>query len=184
MKLIVGLGNPGRHYESTRHNFGFLVVEAFAKSHGKSYRKHPTGALVAGIVLGSEKVIVAKSAGFMNESGATVAALKRFYKVHDNDLIIVHDDIDLPFGTLRIGRYTSSGGHKGIQSILDALKNSDFIRVRLGIAPQTGLAEQFVLEPWSAVQKRELQKIISRACKSLTSLLEHGLEKTASLYNE
>ena len=183
MKLIVGLGNPGRQYEWTRHNFGFLVVEAFAKSHGTSYRKHRTGASVARIIFGNEKVIVAKSAGFMNESGSSVAALKRFYKVRDNDLIIVHDDIDLLFGTLRIGQYTSSGGHKGVQSVIDAFGGSIFARIRLGIGPKTSDAETFVLEKWTQEEQAKLNETLNRALEAIKTVVTEGLEKAASRFN-
>jgi peptidyl-tRNA hydrolase, PTH1 family len=184
MKLLIGLGNPGAKYIMTRHNFGALFMNSLAESNNLSLIRHKTQALTARLHIDKSDILIATPLSFMNESGPTVAALKKYFKVSAQDIIIAYDDIDLYFGHIRISSNKSSGGHKGIQSILDTLGTDVFVRIRLGIAPQVGTAEKYVLKPWSAAQKKKLPHIIDNAKKGLEVLLSQGLDAAAQKFNK
>lgn len=146
MKIIVGLGNPGEQYSETRHNAGFMFVDALAGD----ARLAPVGesltfrfeekfeALIASTEMNGEKVILAKPQTFMNLSGKTVSKILSFYKVMPEELIVVSDDVDLPIGTVRVRRDGSSGGQKGLQNVIDSLQNNEFTRIRIGIRSDNG----------------------------------------------
>ncbi len=203
MKLIVGLGNPGEKYEHTRHNLGFMVVEQFLKdfepiektiwSESKKLKsdiadiewKPKTGTL--------EKVILAKPKTYMNNSGMAISLLVTYYRVSIENLWVVHDDIDLPVGSLRIRFGGSSGGHRGIESIIERLGTEKFWRVRLGIGRPGGLRgghksymrdiDDFVLEPFAGSEKGKVRELIKHASKAIAMALEHGLEETMNRSN-
>lgn len=184
MKLIIGLGNPGPDYEFTRHNFGHLVVDNFAKQNKLSWKKHKDlQAEIADLKIGAEKIILAKSLTFMNESGQAVSHLKKFFKLKNEDIVVVYDDLAFDFGTLKIAYDRSSGGHNGLESIIQHLKKQDFIRLRLGIGPQLGVAEKFVLLKFNAQQKKQLPKILDLSCQVLNDIITDGLAKATSKYN-
>ena len=178
MKLIVGLGNPGEKYMSTRHNVGFRVIDQISKNGGffrwKKEKKFKSEVSSGNIV--TEKILLIKPRVFMNNSGESVSALVQFYKIHLNDIMIIHDDLDLPLATIRISQNTSSGGHKGVQSIIDYLHSQEFIRFRIGIRG-AGIshvpAEEYVLQKFPS---DELTKI-----DSSVSLLIEAVEMTISL---
>ena len=184
MKLIIGLGNPGVDYEFTRHNFGHLVVDNFAKQNNLSWKKNKDlQAEITDLKIGAEKIILAKSLTFMNESGQAVSHLKKFFKLKNEDIIVVYDDLAFDFGILKIAYDRSSGGHNGLESIIQHLKNQNFIRLRLGIGPQLGVAEKFVLLKFNATQKKQLPKILDLSCQALNDIVTDGLTKATSKYN-
>lgn len=184
MKLIIGLGNPGDDYEFTRHNFGHLVVDHFAQKNKLKWKKHKDlQAEITDLKIGLEKIILAKSLTFMNESGQAVAHLKKFFKLKTEDIIVVYDDLAFNFGTLKIAYDRSAGGHNGLASIIQYLKSQKFTRIRLGIGPQTGVAEKFVLQKFNLTQKKQLPKIIDTSQLALEMIIKDGLEIAANKYN-
>ena len=161
MKLIIGLGNPDKEYEQTRHNFGYLSTDSLASKKEISWTKHKqSNSLIASFQGKKEKIILAKPLTYMNNSGKAVKALKQYYKTPVNRIIVIYDDIDLLYGKIRISKNRSAGGHKGIDSIIEHLKSKDFKRIRLGIGPQKGKAEDFVLKKFSSTEKKKLNEII------------------------
>lgn len=157
MKLIIGLGNPGKEYENTRHNAGFLCVNFLQKEFGFEpfAPDKKMSASIADGTIGSEKVLFAKPDTFMNDSGKTVSALLRFYKLSPSDIAVIHDDLDIAPGTYRTAVSSRAAGHNGVQDIIDALGTQDFFRVRLGIGRPTEVlgacmpAHDFVLQNFS-----------------------------------
>jgi peptidyl-tRNA hydrolase, PTH1 family len=183
MKLIIGLGNPGKEYHDTRHNAGSRAVELFAAEHKLSFKKHDANARAASGTIETERVICGVSETFMNDSGLAVGALAQFYKVEAGDVVIVYDDIDLPFGTIRVSQNTSSGGHNGIKSIIERLDSSDFIRVRLGIGPKLGDAADYVIGRWSKEQSQALPEFLAEAIGAIETVVQSGLTEAATIYN-
>lgn len=184
MKIVAGLGNPGSEYERTRHNAGFLAVDAFgSKLGGWRHEKKFTAEIAEGVVA-REKIILLKPQTFMNNSGQAVQAVARFFKVKPADVWVIHDDLDLPLGTLRLKQGGSAGGHKGVQSIINAI-GPDFVRFRIGIAPQrrTKPADEFVLARFTKAEQVKLDQTITRATEALAFTLEHGLAKAMTQYH-
>jgi len=150
MKLIVGLGNPGRKYKKTRHNIGWLVLDELKKSIDK------------------DKIILLKPTTYMNNSGKEVKPVVQKNKINIENIIVIHDDIDLPFGTIRISQNSSSAGHKGVQSIINELGTQNFTRIRVGINPGCKIgAEKFVLEKFTKEEKKQLKQIIKQAIEEI-----------------
>jgi PTH1 family peptidyl-tRNA hydrolase len=178
MFLIVGLGNPGEKYRDTWHNMGFLALDAFVKENNfpEFELKRILKAEISEKEVNGEKVILAKPQTFMNLSGVAIGLLLRQYKT--NNLILVHDDIDLPFGTIRIARNRGAAGHKGVESAISNIKTKDFLRVRLGIQParKPENAETFVLKK---IAGRERLKEILKNTNSALSILAGGKENEA-----
>ena len=183
MKLIIGLGNPGIKYKNTRHNAGSALLDMIARHSNYTFKDFKKIASIHAIRMEKQDLVFAIPNTFVNDSGRAVAALKRFYKVAPQNIIVVYDDIDLPFGTIRVSTNISSGGHKGVASIIQSIKSHSFSRLRIGIGPQIGSAESYVLKLWSASQKKELPKIFDMAHGALESLITNGLEHTANKYN-
>lgn len=193
MKLIVGLGNPGEEYAETRHNAGALVARSLAGSWGVSFTAHKSHALVTSYGAGTKKIILAIPSTYMNASGEPVGELARFYKITLDDVIIIYDDIDLPFGSLRVSTNLSSGGHNGIKSIIQHLDHADFIRVRVGIGPNRdtsrssgarGDAADFVLKKWTAGERKKLPEIVDRTVNAIKLVVDKGLTAAANEYNK
>lgn len=179
MKLIVGLGNPGVKYEKTRHNAGFVVVEWLADKHGLSFSSE--GKFFGDIALGNikkERVAILKPKTFMNESGRAVAAVLNFYKViSDNDIWVVHDDVDLEVGRIKIQIGGGSAGHNGLNSIIESLVSSDFVRFRVGVGrPQNPniFIEDYVLQNCSGGEA------VEECVRAISDSLEKGLEYAKS----
>jgi len=184
MKLIVGLGNPDKEHMNTRHNFGWLMADALLGKKELSWKNHKqSNSLIADFKIGREKILLAKPLTFMNLSGVAVKALKQFYKIDSHQVIVIHDDIDLPFNTIRLSRDKNAGGHKGVESIIQHLKSKKFTRIRLGIGPQKGSAEDFVLKKFSTEEKSKISEIIDTSHLILESLLDKGFTATANKYN-
>ena len=179
MIFVVGLGNPGKTYEHTRHNAGFLALDAFAKEHEfpafKLSKKHT--ALVSEGILGSAKVVLAKPQTFMNKSRASVKSLlrssasKKEAELPQNRIVVVHDDIDIPLGTVKVSKDRGSAGHKGVKSIMEELKSRDFTRIRIGIQPLAGKpenVEDFVLQKFSPEELPMAQRAIQEVAGAIT----------------
>jgi PTH1 family peptidyl-tRNA hydrolase len=190
--LVVGLGNPGERYAGTRHNAGFMVLEELAARAGAGFksRKSPggTGGPGADVVegrLAGCSVVLAKPRSYMNESGGPVAAVARFYKIAPEEVIVVQDELDLPFGVLRLKRGGSEGGHNGIRSVVASLGSPEFVRVRIGVGrpPGRGDAADHVLRDFSAPERRELPLVIDQAADAVEAVLSDGLEAAQNRFN-
>ena len=177
MKLIVGLGNPGPDYELTPHNLGFLVIDRIADEQKVEVRNRQCRALTARTVIEQEQVILAKPETFMNLSGAAVRELvSKLEIVPETDLIVIQDELDLPFGILRIHRNRSSAGHNGIESIINSLGTKDFPRIRIGVAPERKVEDgkEYLLSPMRKAQLKMLDPIIVDAAEAAAMIVKEG----------
>ena len=190
MIIIVGLGNPGPKFKNTRHNLGFRTIDHFAQENNfpdfEFKRKFKAGTSEEKI--NDKKIILAKPQTFMNESGQAVKLLTRTYKLEANRLIIIHDDIDLDLGKIKIVKNRSAAGHKGVQSIINELGTKDFIRLRIGIKPtrhklEARSLERFVLQKFNKEEEKILEGIIKKAVEAIEFFLKEDLEKTMSKFN-
>jgi len=193
MKLIVGLGNPGRGYANNRHNVGFVCLNHFARMQSIRFDKKQGKARVGlGEVAGSE-VVVAKPQTYMNRSGQSVSLLVRKFDVNPDDLLVIHDDLDLALGKIRIRQGGSSGGHKGIESIISCLGSQNFIRIRVGIGrpvKNEGFTEfsedeiiNYVLSDFTPDEKQAITQVIPRVSEAILCLLTEGPLTTMNRYN-
>jgi PTH1 family peptidyl-tRNA hydrolase len=188
--LVVGLGNPGPSYATTRHNVGRLVVELLAERAGASFTSHRRGrADVLETRLGGGphgvRTVLARPRTYMNESGGSVAALRNFFKVDTDHLVVVHDELDIPFGTLRVKQGGGDNGHNGVRSVRAALGTGDFCRVRVGIGRPPGRLDPavFVLKPYSATERVELPLLVDRAADAVEALVVDGMAYAQNVYN-
>jgi len=189
--LVVGLGNPGAGYAGTRHNAGYLVADLLAERIGGSWKRHRTGRAdtVAGRLgapgSDSPRVVVVRARSYMNESGGAVSAVATYEGVEPANLVAVHDELDLPFGVLRVKLGGGDNGHNGLRSLRSALGTGDFHRVRVGIGRPQGRQSphDFVLSDWSATERRELELVVERGMDAVESLLTEGLERAQSVHN-
>ena len=189
--LVVGLGNPGPDYAGTRHNVGYLVTDELARRMGSPFRAHKSGR--AEVVEGrltppgqpGPRVVLARPRGYMNESGGPVKALASFYKVPVDRIVAIHDELDIPFGTLRVKLGGGDNGHNGLRSLRSSLGAGDFYRVRVGVGRPPGRQDpaDFVLSNYSAAQRKELVFQVDRAADAVESLLAVGLERTQGQFN-
>jgi PTH1 family peptidyl-tRNA hydrolase len=188
--LVVGLGNPGPSYAGNRHNVGYLVTEELARRVGGSFRAHRTGRadVVEGRLggPGGRRVVLARPRCYMNETGGPVGALTRFYKVTPDRLVAVHDELDLPFDSMRVKLGGGDNGHNGLRSIRSALGTGDFYRVRVGIGRPPGRQSpaDFVLSDYSAAERKVLPFQVDRAADAVESLLDDGLATTQGRFND
>ena len=184
MFLLIGLGNPGKQYSTTRHNLGFMVTDRLAERLDTDWEDNSKlAARLAFAEHGGQKIILCQPQTFMNESGIAAKAVAKFYKIPIKNIIVVYDDIALELGRIKTAINFSSGGHNGIKSLVQHLGSPDFIRVRLGIGPQKGVSEKFVLDRFSASESKKLDEIIDRASDCLTAIVTDGVAKAASQYN-
>ncbi len=185
MKLVVGLGNPGKKYERTRHNVGFLIIDRIASQNQIKVRSRRCDALVGEWSSHGEKIVLAKPQTYMNRSGDAVRALMRSFRLTPEDLVVVYDDLDLPFGRIRIRTKGSAGGHRGIASIMESVAGAPFCRLRVGIGrPPEGMdSADYVLEPFSPQESSELEDVLSRAVEALICLLREGHQKAMAQFN-
>jgi len=177
--LVVGLGNPGETYARTRHNLGFLVADLLAARLGSKFKAHKrSGAEVVTGRLAGRSVVLAKPRCYMNESGRQVGPLAKFYSVPPADIIVVHDELDLDFGRIRLKLGGGEGGHNGVRSVAAALGTKDFQRVRIGIGRPPGRKDPaaFVLENFAAAERPEIPTICEQAADATELLIELGLE--------
>ncbi|MBY3986456.1 aminoacyl-tRNA hydrolase [Rhodococcus fascians] len=177
--LIVGLGNPGPQYDKTRHNVGFMVADALAGRVGSSFSSHKkSNSDIVQARLDDRSVVVAKPRTFMNLSGQPVAALARFFSVDPANIVVVHDELDIDFGTLRLKLGGGEGGHNGLRSISQHLGTKDYLRVRVGVGRPPGRMDpaSFVLKPFSTPERKDLGVVIEEAADAAELLLKVGLE--------
>jgi PTH1 family peptidyl-tRNA hydrolase len=189
MKLIVGLGNPGRAYARNRHNIGFICLNHFARAQGIKFDKKKGLARIGrGKVAGNE-VVLARPQTFMNNSGQSVSRLVDKFDIDLNDLIVIHDDLDLPLAKVRLSYGSSSGGHKGINSIIKELGAKDFIRIRIGVGRPNKLQISeddiiaYVLSDFTPAEKRAIDNIVPTVSEAILCLLKEGLTPTMNKFN-
>jgi len=199
MKLIIGLGNPGQQYEGTRHNLGFVVIDELrrhiADSKWQIEKKFKAEIIETNYTQSaiSHKLILSRPLTYMNLSGLSVISLKNFYKVNPQDIIIIHDDLDLMLGKLKVRLGGGAGGHHGVESIIEKLGTDQFIRVRLGIGTHEGFlgehkrssfnAEHFVIDQFHPTERSKVKSMIKHALQALETLLEEGIEKAQNQFN-
>lgn len=177
--LIVGLGNPGPRYEATRHNVGQMVMDELAGRRREAFRAHKANARVVETWLrpGSAKLVLAKLNCFMNVSGGPVAGLARFYGVEADRVVVVHDELDIPYDTIKLKTGGGHGGHNGVRDIAKALGTADFPRVRVGIGRPVGRQDpaDWVLDPFSSTERQTLPILVSDAADAVELLVDEGL---------
>lgn len=177
--LVMGLGNPGPRYERTRHNVGQMVVDELASSRGEAWKQHKAGARVVETWLrpGGPKLVLAKSNGYMNTSGGPASALAKFYSVAPDRVIVVHDELDIPFDALKLKIGGGHGGHNGIRDIAKALDTADFARVRVGIGRPPGRQDpaDWVLGEFSATERKTLPILVADAAEAVELIVSDGL---------
>lgn len=179
MRLIVGAGNPGPRYATTRHNIGAMVADAVVARAGEKYTVHKkSGAEIATLRIGGEPVVVARPRVYMNELGRQVGPLASFHKVAPADVIVLHDELDIDFGLVRLKRGGGEGGHNGLRSITSALGTRDYLRVRLGIGRPPGRMDpaDFVLKPFPASARAEVELLVTNGVDAVDLLLTSDLE--------
>ena len=184
--LVVGLGNPGPRYAGNRHNAGFLVLGVLAERMGGRFKAHKSRTDVLEGRLAAVPVVLAEPRSYMNESGGPVVAVSRFYKVSPERLVVVHDELDLPYGALRLKQGGGDGGHNGLRSITAALGTGDYLRVRFGIGRPPGRQDpaDFVLKDFSGAERKDLGYHVDRAADAVEALLAQGLEAAQNAFNE
>jgi peptidyl-tRNA hydrolase, PTH1 family len=182
--LVAGLGNPGRRYERTRHNVGWLVLDELARRHGGSWRSKFSGSL-AEIRVGERRIALLKPETYMNESGRSVAGAARFFKVPVESLLVVHDDVDLEPGRLQARRGGGLAGHNGLRSLAQLLGTQDFLRLRLGVGrPSRGdprTVSDWVLSPFAP--EEDVDALVTRAADAVETVLADGLEAAQARFN-
>lgn len=182
--LVVGLGNPGEEYEQTRHNLGFLVVDRLAEMCGIRVRRKESMALLGSGRIEGRPVLLAKPQTYMNLSGQAVSGLMKKRELAAENLILVYDDLDLPWTALRIRLRGSAGGHHGVESVVRELGTAEFTRVRLGIAGYKVVhGAKFVLAPFRRAQKKELEEVLDHAAQAVSSIISEGVEKSMTKFN-
>jgi PTH1 family peptidyl-tRNA hydrolase len=183
--LVVGLGNPGSGYSGNRHNVGFMVVDLLAERMRSKFKAHKSRADVVEGRLAGQRVVLAKPRSYMNDSGGPVTSLRDFFKVPLERLVVVHDELDLPYNGLRLKLGGGDNGHNGLKAIRRSLGSGEFYRVRLGIGRPPGRmdAASFVLRDFSTVERKELDVNVERAADAVEALLTDGLERAQNTFN-
>lgn len=183
--MIVGLGNPGALYEKTRHNLGFMVVDRLAREVQTQVKRDECRALVGRAIIENQTVELAKPQTYMNLSGESVSCLVSKPDRSVDKLIVISDDLALPFGTIRLRPRGSHGGHNGLRSIIDCLKDNDFIRLRIGIMPEHPIAntKNFVLENFSKGESETVEKILEMSADAVRTVVTDGIEKAMAKFN-
>jgi PTH1 family peptidyl-tRNA hydrolase len=183
--LVVGLGNPGPSYAGNRHNAGAMVLDLLADRVGGRFKSHKGRADVVEGRLGGDRVVLAKPRSYMNESGGAVAGLRQFHKVPLDHVIVVHDELDLPYGTVRLKLGGGDNGHNGLRSISRSAGGPDYLRVRFGIGRPPGRQDpaDFVLRDFSATERKELGFVVDRAADAVEALVAEGLEAAQNSFH-
>ena len=182
--LVVGLGNPGPEYAGNRHNIGFMVADLLAGRMGARFKSHKSRNQVAEGRLAGRRVVLAKPLSFMNLSGGPVTALRDFYKVPVDRLVVVHDELDIDYAALRLKKGGGDNGHNGLKSLTKSL-GPDYFRVRAGVGRPPGRMDvaDFVLKDFSSTERKELDWFVDRAADAVEALLTEGLERAQTTYN-
>jgi PTH1 family peptidyl-tRNA hydrolase len=182
--LIVGLGNPGEEYQFTPHNLGFMVIDRLAESHTIRVSRKENTSLVGLGNIGIKRLALAKPQTYMNLSGPAVRGLLERYELKPDRLIVVYDELDLPWGSLRIRLKGSAAGHNGVKSLIGSLGTNEFTRIRLGIDPGSPVeGEQFVLAPFKRAQKQDVEETVGRAADAVEFILAEGAAQAMTKYN-
>lgn len=183
--LVVGLGNPGPRYAGNRHNAGFLVVDALAARRGERWRSHRARAEVVETRLAGVPAVLVKPRTFMNRSGQAVAPLRDFFKVPAERVLVVHDELDIAFGAMKLKRGGGAGGHKGLKSLTASLGGPEYVRLRFGIGRPPGRMDpaDYVLRDFSSVERGELDVLVERSADAVETVLADGLEKAQNVYH-
>lgn len=182
--IVVGLGNPGERYAGTRHNAGALVISELLVRTGSRLRSHKSGCVIAETRLAGEPVVLARATSYMNESGRPVSALTRFYKSEMARLIVAHDEVDLPFGEVRVKLGGGTAGHNGLKSLVAHL-GQEFVRVRMGVGRPRGRTDTVghVLDTFSAAERKELPLLIDTSADAVERIVEVGVERAMNEFN-
>jgi PTH1 family peptidyl-tRNA hydrolase len=182
MTVLVGLGNPGRNYSDTKHNFGFWVLDKFAEKRSLKFQAGKGDYLLAK----KGDLVCIKPTIFMNTIGVSLLDVKQFFKAETENFLVVYDDIDLPLGTLRFRKSGGTGGHKGIESIIYQLQSEDFNRLRMGIATDDDIrpSEKYVLTPFQNREEKLKNEMLEKACEGIDYFLSHDMKKTMNKFNE
>ncbi len=186
MKLIVGLGNPGQGYTNNRHNLGFICLNHFARAHGIQFDKKQAKARIGLGEVAGEKLVVARPQTYMNQSGQAVSLLVKKYSISLDDLVVIHDDLDLPPGKIRLRQGGSAGGHRGVESIIAELGSRDFLRIRVGIGrPPTEVEDiiDYVLSDFTPAERQILIQTIPTVSEAISCLLTAGITVAMNKYN-
>ncbi|MDD7733326.1 MAG: aminoacyl-tRNA hydrolase [Firmicutes bacterium] len=184
MKIIAGLGNPGKEYENTKHNVGFLTIDILAEKYDIKVNKIKFKGLIGEGMIGTEKVILVKPQTYMNLSGQCIREIVAFYKLDMEDLVVIYDDIDLPMGNLRIRKKGSAGTHNGMRSIIYDLQDDGFPRVRVGIGGERkGDLANYVISGFSGDDRKLIEEAIVKAADAVTCLVEDGIDRAMVDYN-
>ena len=186
MKLIVGLGNPGIEYQFTPHNLGFLTIDRIANELGVEVRNRQCRALTARAAIGGEAVILAKPETYMNLSGLSVRELATEHQVDtQRDLIVIYDELDLPFGTMRIRQRGGTAGHNGMESILGALGTDEFLRIRLGVSPERKVEDgaSYLLAPFRKAQEKAVDELVDLGAQAVEVILKDGPAAAMNRFN-
>jgi PTH1 family peptidyl-tRNA hydrolase len=187
--LVVGLGNPGDQYAATRHNIGQMVIDELARRHSVKLSSHKSRTEIAAYKLGvgadAHSIILGKSKSYMNETGGPIKALANFYSVEPNNVIALHDELDIPFAAIRTKIAGGDNGHNGLKSMTSAFGTAEYYRIRLGIGRPMGEQDpaDFVLKAFSKVEQKELGEFILRSADAVESLVNSGLELTQQNFN-
>ena len=182
MNILVGLGNPGRKYSDTKHNFGFWVLDLFTEKRSLTFQAGKGDYLLAK----KGDLVCIKPTIFMNTIGVSLLDVKQFFKEETKNFLVVYDDIDLPLGTLRFRKSGGTGGHKGIESIIYQLQSEDFNRLRMGIATDDDMrpSEKYVLTPFQNREEKLKNEMLEKACEGIDYFLSHDMKKTMNKFNE
>jgi peptidyl-tRNA hydrolase, PTH1 family len=185
MRLIVGLGNPGAEYEWSRHNLGFRLIDRLARETETTVKRRECRSLIGSASIEGQRVRLVKPQTYMNLSGEAVACLTAKLDLENSSLIVISDDLALPFGTIRLRERGSAGGHNGLKSIIASLKTNEFTRLRIGIQPEHPVsdAKSFVLDEFSRGQRSDVEAVLARADEALRCVLREGIGKAMSVYN-
>ncbi|MGH4027268.1 MAG: aminoacyl-tRNA hydrolase [Pseudonocardiaceae bacterium] len=185
LALVVGLGNPGPGYAGNRHNVGVIVIDELVRRVRGRLKAHKAGTDILETRLAGRRAVLARPRSFMNLSGRAVGATARFFKVPPTDVVVVHDDLDLDYGVLKLKRGGGEGGHNGLRSLSASLGSRDYLRVRFGIGRPPGRMDPaaFVLQDFSVVQRRELDVLVDRCADAVEQLLARGLAATQNQFH-
>lgn len=185
MKIVVGLGNPGREYKLTRHNLGFRVVDRLVKENAFSFSRKKFKSKIASGTIAGKRIVLAKPQTFMNASGEAVGPLVHFYQCPPADLLVVYDDVDLPFGKIRLRPGGGAGGHKGMRSIISHLGTEEFPRLRIGIRGETHTNDlrSYVLKGFTSEEKAKLEAILTTACNAVEAVIAGSFDEAMNRFN-
>jgi len=186
VRLVVGLGNPGNTYKNTRHNVGFMVLDQIAEAFSIALVKRKFDTIFGRGSIGGVSVVLAKPMAFMNRSGPQVQKIAKYYRILSEDMLVVHDDIDLAFGRIKIKEKGGDGGHKGVRSIIDAFGGGDFVRLRIGVGrPEAGIsAADHVLDRFKSDENQVLDQIITAARDAVVTILCKGAKEGMDRFND